>query len=162
MSLDASTSLAPNKRAGISVEVAISTDHVPQLQLVPDSVAQHYDAVATGLVQPSADLPHVGICLLERGTIVEIKSVVTTYADGRRGRFYVRPEQHQRLLDDAGVYLFVVCRDSFDRDPLAIKVVPATIVDDVIGEWNSGGDGRSDYVQVSWGRIFDPEEVDGC
>ncbi|WP_226010508.1 hypothetical protein [Halomicrobium salinisoli] len=161
MSLEADDRLATNKRAGLDVEVAIADVHVPQLRLVPDDVVDYYDAVAASLVQPSASVPFVGICLLERGTVVEIKSAQVTYADGARGRFYVRPAQHEALLEDGGVYLFAVCTSDADREVLALKVVPATVVDDVLGEdpWIDGGAGRSDYAQVAWSRIFDPEEV---
>ncbi|MBO4248363.1 hypothetical protein IL252_11115 [Halomicrobium sp. IBSBa] len=158
MSLDAS--LAPNKKAGIGVEIAITTDHVPALQLVPDEVAEHYDAVATTLVTPTADIPFVALCLLERGTQVEIKSTIVTYADGRRGRFKIRRSQHETLLEIGGVYLFAVCRDLPDRPPVALKVVPATTVDEVIHSWIDSSGTRSDYAQVSWGSVFDATEVD--
>jgi hypothetical protein len=159
MSLDVSPQYPANKRAGISTEVAVTTDHVPELQLVPDDVVEYYDAVATSLVTPRSDLPFVGLCLLERETPVEIKSVVATYADGSRGRFYVRPEQHDQLFEAAGVYLFAVC-DGTDRDVIALKIVPATTVDAVIESWIDGGDGRSDYAQLAWSRVFDACEVE--
>jgi len=157
MSLDAS--LAPNKKAGISVEIAVATDHVPALQLVPDEVAEHYDAVATTLITPTDALPFVGICLLERGSIVEIKSTITAYADGRRGRFKIRRAQHEALLNGAASYLFAICRDTFDRPVVALKIVPATTVDAVIHGWIESSGTRSDYAQISWGSIFDPVEV---
>jgi len=160
MSLDVSAQFPANKRAGISTEIVVTTKHIPQLQLVPDDGAQHYDAIATTLVTPGSELPFVGICLLERGMLVEIKSVVVSYADGSRGRFYVRPEQHEQLLEDAGVYLFAVCRDTPDREVIALKIVPATTVDAVIGSWIDGGDGRSNYAQLAWSRVFDACEVE--
>lgn len=160
MSLDAS--LAPNKRAGIGVEIAITSDHVPALHLVPDEVAEHYDAVATTLITPSTALPFVGLCVLERGSIVEIKSTIQTYADGRRGRFKIRRSQHEALLDSAGAYLFVVCRDTIDRPPVALKVVPATTVDALVHSWIDSATSRSEYAQISWGSIFDASEVDRC
>jgi len=158
MSLDAS--LAPNKRAGIGVEIAITTDHVPALQLVPDEVAEHYDAVATTLITPSETIPFVGICLLERGSIVEIKSTIRTYADGRRGRFKIRRSQHETLLDSAGAYLFVVCRDTVDRPAVALKVIPATTVDALVHSWIDSASSRSEYAQISWGSLFDPAEIE--
>ena len=159
MSLNISPQFPANKRAGISTEVRVTDDHVPELQLVPDDAVEHYDAITTSIVTPRSELPFVGLCLLERGTVVEIKSVMATYADGRRGRFYVRPEQHERLLEAAGVYLFAVC-DRADRAAIALKVVPATTVDAVIGSWIDGGDGRSNYTQLSWNRVFDACEVE--
>ena len=149
---------APNKRAGERVEEIITTDRVPKLGPVPDDVAEHHDAVATATVDPGDDLPMVGLCLLERGTLVEIKSVLVRLSDGARGRFHLRPSQHQRLLEAAGAYLFVVC-ESERRTVLAVKVVPASIVDEHLPEWFDGGDGREDFAQLSWGRFFDAEEV---
>ncbi|WP_018259359.1 hypothetical protein [Halomicrobium katesii] len=158
MSLDAS--LAPNKKAGISVEIVITADHVPALQLVPDEVEEHYDAVATTALSPTIEIPFVGLCVLERGTVVEIKSTIVTYADGRRGRFKIRRSQHEALLEIGGVYLFAVCRDLPDRPPVALKIVPATTVDDVIHSWIDSSGTRSDYAQISWGSVFDAAEVD--
>lgn len=162
MSSDVETGdpLAANKRAGQLVETTVG-HRVPELGLVPDDVVEHYDAIATTLVEPRPDLPFAGICLLERGTVVEIKSVMVSYADGARGRFYFRPSQHNALVDDAGVYLFVVCEPSPDREILAMKVVPATVVDELLGEdpWLDGGAGRSDYAQLAWSNVFDVAEV---
>jgi hypothetical protein len=155
----ASDTRAPNKRAGENVETAISR-RVPALGLVPDGVAEHYDAVATVTVDPSGDLPMIGLCLLERGTLVEIKSVLVRYSDGARGRFNLRPSQHQQLLEAAGAYLFVVCESGQRRTILATKVVPASIVDELLpSDWFDGGDNRENFAQLSWGRFFDAEEV---
>jgi hypothetical protein len=150
--------VAANKRAGEDAEVAVATA-VPELGLVPDDVAIEYDAVATGAVFPSADLPMVGLCVVERGTPVEIKSCHRRYSARQRGRFYLRPAQHEALIETAGVYCFAV-RDDVD-DLLAMKVVPAVAIEDVIPSWIDGGDGRSAYAQVAWSRLFDPAEIDG-
>jgi len=150
--------VAANKALGQSAEFSVR-EVVPQLGLVPDDVAEHYDAVATGVIVPGSDLPMVGICLVERGTRLEIKSVAESYADGARGRFYVRRRQHEMLLEAGAVYLFAVCSDSHSRDVLALKAVPATIVDDVIPSWLDGGPGRQDYSQLAWSNVFDSEEV---
>lgn len=150
--------LATNKAAGLLVEDLVE-GAVDALRLVPDDVAEHYDAVATSLVTPSESLPFVGLCLLERGAKVEIKSVTAFYSDGARGRFYLRPEQHEALLQAGGSYLFVVCDDDPQREILSMKIVPATLVDDVLPEWFAGGDGRSDYAQLTWTRIFGSQEV---
>lgn len=152
--------LAANKRAGELVETAVVRT-VDALHHVPDDVVEHYDAIATGLVEPRADLPFAGICLLERGTVVEIKSAVVRYASGQRGRFYFRPGQHDALVDDAGAYLFAVCEDTPDRELRAMKIAPATAVDELLGDdpWLDGGAGRSDYAQLAWSRVFRVEEV---
>lgn len=140
-------------------------ERVNGLRYVADSEAMHYDAIAETLVVPSQELPFAGICVLETGTVVEIKSVGVVYgASQRRGRFYLRRTQHEALLESAGVYLFAVSAPNPDsREIVAMKVVPATQVDHVIdvvtNEWRQAGDDRGEYVQLAWTRVFDPEEI---
>ena len=151
-------SLAPAKRGGANAAAAIVQRH-SELRHVPDSEAEHYDAVTTTLLEPSDTLPFVGLCLLERGTAVEIKSCMVVYGERqRRGRFLVRQSQHDALLDEAGSYLFAVCAPTPHRELLATKVVPATIVDDLVSSWIDR-DGRSPYGQFAWSRVFRPEEI---
>ena len=147
-----------SKRAGENAEGAV-LDAVDGLDYVPDDETEHVDARAVALVTPSASLPMVGICLLEVGTPVEIKSAIPRLASGQRGRFYLRREQHRRLRDDGGSYLFAVCEPRPSREPVAMKVVPATIVDDAIPSWRSGGPDRPECAQIAWSRVFDPAEV---
>lgn len=153
--------LAPNKAAGLEA-ARRAVAKLPHCSLVPDAVAMHYDAVATAPVSPSRAVPFVGLCLLERGTRIEVKSVRQRYADGQRGRFYLRTDQHESLLDHGGVYLFVVTtEDASGRRPVACKIVPATTVDGLLPDgWLDGGPDRSDYRQVAWSRVFEPAEVD--
>jgi len=161
MSSDARGPLARNKRAGEIVERSVAR-RIDGLGLVPDEVADHYDAITTTRVDPTPDCPFVGLCLLERGQPVEIKSVMSRYSDGSRGRFYLRPEQHEWLSDRRGVYLFAVCEPTPDRDVLALKVVPAATVGDFLADrWFDGGAGRSDYAQLAWSRLFREEAVNG-
>jgi hypothetical protein len=157
---EADAGLAPNKRAGVNVEDLLIAD-VDELDAAADPDA-HYDAVCSTALFPSTSLPFVAMCVLERGTHVEIKSALHRYTSGARGRFHVRPTQHRALLEDSGSYLFAVCERpgwGDDREVLALKVVPATVVDDLLPEWFDGGEGREDYAQLSWGRLFRPEEV---
>lgn len=42
------------------------------------------------------------------GTPVEIKATRPSYADGRTGRFQIGREQHDRLSDEGGLYVFAV------------------------------------------------------
>jgi len=153
-----SSQAAPQKRAGERVEGAV-IDRVTGLGNVPDAVAQHYDAVAVDFVTPAHDLPFVGVCLLERGTRVEIKSTIARLASGARGRFYFRPRQHDALLAVDGVYALAVCEPKPTRRILALKIVPAVVLDDALPNWFAGGDGRSDYAQLAWSNIFAPTEV---
>ncbi|WP_049890516.1 hypothetical protein [Halogeometricum borinquense] len=152
-------SLAPSKRGGNAAESAVH-QLVDGLRYVPDSEAEHYDAEVVELLSPSADLPFVGICLLEVGVAVEIKSAMAVYGQAqRRGRFLIRQSQHEHLLDVGGVYLFAVCEPTPARDVISMKVVPASLVDELEFSW-VGRDTRAPYAQFAWSRIFVPEEVE--
>lgn len=153
--------LAASKRAGENAEHEVF-DVVVELEPTADS--EHYDAVATTAIFPRDELPFVGICVLEAGTIVEIKSTMAVYGSAqRRGRFSLRETQHEALLDAGGVYLFVVCEPRPARPAIAMKVVPATTVDHVVDEassWRDRHDGRGRETQLAWSRVFDPAEVE--
>lgn len=152
-------SLAPSRKAGDTVESTV-VQHHPELRHVPDSQHEHHDAVVTELLTPSRELPFVGICLLEVGTIVEIKSAMVVYGEAqRRGRFLLRRSQHEHLLDEGGVYLFAVCAPTPDRDIIVAKVVPATLVDEFQFSWVERAT-RSDYAQITWTQVFAPKEVE--
>ena len=153
--------LAAAKRAGENAEHEVF-DVVVELEPTADS--EHYDAVAKTAVFPRTDLPFVGICVLEAGTVVEIKSTMAVYGSAqRRGRFSLRETQHEALLDAGGVYVFVVCEPRPSRPAIAMKVVPATTVDHVIEEtssWRERHDGRGRETQLAWSRVFDVGEVE--
>ena len=160
-SLQQSGRLAPNKAAGLEASRR-AVAQLPNCSLVPDSVAPHYDAVATGPVSPSRATPFVGLCVLPAGTEIEVKSTLRRYS-ARRGRFSIRRDQHERLVEEAGVYLLVVTEaDASGRRPIAQKVVPATTVDAIVADsWVDAGDGRvDDYAQRAWSRFFAPAEVE--
>ena len=147
-----------SREAGENAESAV-LQAVPELEYVPDSEALHHDARATTLVTPDETVLFAGICLLEAGTVVEIKTVMAVYGENqKRGRYYLRKGQHEALLDAEGVYLFAVCEPNPDRDVIALKVVPATIVDELVHSWISP-DERPDYAQLAWTNVFNPSEV---
>ncbi|MFD1641450.1 hypothetical protein [Halohasta litorea] len=149
---------ASSKRGGENAESAVIQRH-PELEYVADTEARHYDARVSELLCPSPMLPFVGLCVLEVGTVVEIKSAMAVYGQSqRRGRFQLRRKQHQRLVDEAGVYLFAVCEPRPERSVIAAKVVPATSVSSLVFSWIDTGD-RADYAQLAWSRIFDESEV---
>ena len=151
---------ASSKRAGENAESAVIQRH-PELEYVADTDAEHYDARVSELLSPSPTLPFVGLCLLEVGTVVEIKSTMAVYGEAQsRERFYLGRKQHQRLVDEAGVYLFAVCEPRPARPVIAAKIVPATTVGGLVSSWIDGGD-RADYAQLTWGRIFDESELGG-
>jgi len=148
-----------SKRGGENAESAV-IEFIPELDYVPDTEALHYDARVRQAIWPRSDLPFIGVCVLEAGTAVEIKSVMAVYGEAQaRGRFYLRREQHQKLVADAGVYLFAVCEPRPTRPVIAAKIVPATSAEDVISSWIDAGD-RPDYAQIAWSRIFQPVEVE--
>jgi len=151
-----SDAVARNKRAGETIERVVSTT-IPEFGLVPDEVAIEYDAVATSAVFPATDLPMVGLCVVERGTPVEIKSAVRRLSSGKRGRLYFRPAQHESLVEAGGVYCITV-REG--EAVLAMKIVPAVVVEDLLPGWLDGGDGRSDYAQLAWSNLIAPDEVE--
>jgi hypothetical protein len=156
--------LAASRQAGDRSE-SVVLEHVDELRYVPDTESPHYDAIAENLIEPSAELPFVGLVVLESGTPVEIKSVSVVYGERqRRGRFQPRRGQHEELLERGGVYLFAVCAPH-DRELITAKIVPSTQVDHLISDitdgWRSAGEGRSEeYVQFSWARVFDPAEIE--
>jgi len=161
---EAGSALAASKRAGENAEHVVFVE-VDDLE--PVSGEQHHDAIAKSAVFPSTSLPFVGVCVLETGSIVEIKStmVVQTSAQ-RRGRFKLRKNQHEALLKAGGFYLFTVCEPVPDRPSIAMKVVPATTVDALLGEdsvaeWRDELDGRGPKAQLTWTNIFDIDEVEG-
>ncbi|NHN59829.1 MULTISPECIES: hypothetical protein [Halorussus] len=148
-----------SREAGDNAESAV-LQVVAELEYVPDEEALHYDARATTLVTPDETVPFAGICVLEAGTVVEIKTVMAVYGENQKhGRYYLRKGQHEALLDAEGVYLFGVCEPTPDRDVIALKVVPATIVDELIHSWISP-DERPDYAQLTWTNVFNPSEVE--
>ncbi|QGX96700.1 hypothetical protein EI982_14700 [Haloplanus rallus] len=149
--------VAENRAAGEATERHVAAA-IPELGLVPDDVVEWYDAVATTAIFPSTTLPMVGLCVIDRGVPVEIKSAQRRLSAQRRGRFYVRPEQHDRLIEAGGVYVFAVVDE--DRRPLALKVVPATTFEVLIPAWLDGGEGRSDYAQLAWSKLFAQRAVE--
>ncbi|WP_435359279.1 hypothetical protein [Haloarchaeobius sp. DFWS5] len=162
MSTDATGPVARNKQAGSNAENACAARY-PPLHLVPDEVSEHYDAILTSVLYPRPDLRFVSVCVLEPGTRVEIKSAVVRLSSGRRGKFYLRPNQHKFLVEANAAYLFAVCEGAdTERNIVAAKIVPARTLDYFLDErrWLDGGEGRSDYAQIAWSRIFDPTEVE--
>ncbi|QCJ47258.1 hypothetical protein [Haloprofundus sp. MHR1] len=153
---------AASKRAGENAEAAV-IQTVPELESVPDADDVHVDARVAELLSPSTELPFVGMCVLEVGILVEIKSVMAVYGEAQtRGRFYLRRGQHEHLLAEGGVYLFAVCKPRPKRPLIAMKVVPATAVDELVCSWIDGGDGRPNYAQIRWSRVFDVATVEGA
>jgi hypothetical protein len=141
---------ADNREHGDRIEDHATVLH-PQLRLVDDTVVEWFDAVtATSIETPARDVPP--------GGVVEIKSTVQRLASGGRGRFYLRERQHEWLVEADAWYLFVVVDDTH-RHVYADRLVPADVVDDDLGEWWHGGDGRARYQQRAWTTWIDTERV---
>lgn len=152
----------PSKHAGDRVEGAV-IELVPELEYVPDTDAEHWDARTSTLLVPSETVTFGSINLLEVGTAVEIKSAIVVLSDGQRGRFHLQRTQHAKLLEEGGAYLFAVATPTPSRDLLAIRIVPASIVEELVSSWIDAGEGRSDdYAQLSWGRIFGADEIESA
>ena len=150
-----------SKMAGSNAEAGV-IDERPEFVHLPDHDVEHADARVAELVEATPELPIAGMCLLEVGTLVEIKSAMVRLNDGSRGRYYLREGQHAKLVNDGAVYLFAVCVPNPDRDILALKAVPATRVEEIVdGDWRAAGEGRPRCYQLSWGRVFHASEVNG-
>lgn len=157
MSQTDQSQLAFSKRVGERVEATLIQRHA--LRHVADTEVAWHDAAADGLLEPSAELPFVGVVLVEADTPIEIKSAaVVTGERQRRGRFQLREQQHAQLLDAGAMYCFAVGDPSPDREVLAAKIVPATGVDELVTSWIETAD-REPYPQIPWSHVFDPEEV---
>ena len=148
---------AASKRAGEAAEAAV-IQRGPELTPAPER-SEHVDAEISTLLVPRAEVPTVGLPVVERGTPVEIKSCgVVATVNQSRGRFYLRRTQHRHLVGESGIYLFAVT-PPHSGEPLACKLVPASVVGEAIAGWIEP-DGRATYAQLAWGRVFDSEEVD--
>ena len=152
------------KHSGEEIE-AIVCNRVPEITYVTDRKAHWHDARVDEVLEPGADLFGVGINLLEVGTAVEIKGCQLAYANNRSGRFYVRKRQHERLVDEAGAYLFAVydLLGGTEHRVVAMAIAAATTVDELLSDgWTTREDrsGEEGYRQLAWSRVIDPEVID--
>jgi hypothetical protein len=155
--MSSTTELSP-KRLGERAEAAV-IEAVDALDPVADSDAEHYDAVPSTALFPSESVRMVGIAVAEAGIPIEVKTTVPRLSTGSRGRFYLRRKQHRRLSEDGGCYLLAVTTPH-EREPLAMVLVAARTLNDVISSWIDGNH-RADYAQIAWSRVFSEEEVNG-
>lgn len=156
-------SRAASKQIGERLE-EIVVDALDELQeaTVPDSfdgAEEDYwhDAQPDVALFHSHDVPMVGTCVIEPGQPVEIKAARTTISCGTRsstGRFYLTRSQHERLVEENGVYLFAIYIDE-DDDPdlLGLLAIPAVIVEEELRDSWYEVDHRSDYFQLSASRL---------
>lgn len=115
-----------------------------------------HDASPTVALFASELVPMVGICVIEPGQPVEVKAARAVISDGpntRYGRFNLTRKQHERLLKENGVYLFVIYSGDDEPELLGLLAVPAVIVEEELRpKWYSV-DGREDYYQVAASRL---------
>lgn len=153
-----SSALLTSQQFGDNAESAV-IESVREIEWVPDSVAEHYDAEVVDVITPDAHLPTVGLPVVAVGVEVEIKSAAVVVTQSQRcGRFQIRRQQHGRLCELGAVYLFAVCEPRRQRDVISMKIVPAVVVDDLDWSWIEC-QGRDEYAQFSWKQIFDGSEV---
>lgn len=144
------------KQSGERVEGDV-IQAVDGLRWVPDTEDVHVDAETTSAIWSSDRVRLAGVCVVEDGVAVEIKSASVRLSSGKRGRFYIRREQHEQLLKRSGFYLLAIYAPS-SFDLLAMVLVPAGIVDDRLSAWIEVDD-RATYAQPTWSRIVNPAIV---
>jgi len=150
---------ARSKVLGESVE-SLVTEHVDHLE--PAEVPTDWgcadedywhDASPNRAIFASEVVPMAGICAIEPGQPVEIKSARAEISNGSRsrcGRFYLTRNQHERLVENNGVYLFGTYTGSPETELVGLLATLAVIVEEELREsWYNAGDGREDYYQIS-------------
>ncbi|AXR77687.1 hypothetical protein [Natrarchaeobaculum sulfurireducens] len=157
--------LESSKASGDALEADV-VQAVDALEYVGDRTATWHDAKTTTLLEPSEWLPFYSIVVVEPDTPVEIKGCQIRTSNGSRstrGRFYVKRAAHERLLEAAGMYLFVVYVPRPGLPQLARALVPASIVDELLrGKWYDVGGSRSEseVAKLTWSHVIDPKIVD--
>lgn len=90
------------------------------------------------------------------GDKLEVKSTSEEYASGRRGRFRLWRDQHDRLQQDGGTYWFLV--DGMETVRLSPREVNEVIDKHSLSWTGSGRHGmESEQVKIPWNYIMDPE-----
>ncbi|RQG94068.1 hypothetical protein [Natrarchaeobius chitinivorans] len=153
------------KASGDALEAEL-IQTIDALEYVGDRTATWHDARTTTLLEPALSLPFYGIVVVEADVPVEIKGCQIETSNGAgstHGRFYVKREAHQQLLEAAGMYLFVVYVPRPGLPQVARAVVPATIVDELLSDrWYDVGGSRSEneVAKLAWSHVIDPGTVD--
>lgn len=149
------------KQIGETVEENLA-DRIDGLELADDDDAP-IDAQAVDAIGAEAH-PEIrlgSVCLLERGTQIEIKacSAFVSNGSGRtRGRFVFKAPQHEALLAEGGAYLLAVYRDELDPDAEALLAVPAAIIDVLLSDWYYVNREPERRAKIRWSRLM-PEEA---
>lgn len=152
----------PKEQGEAVAEVVVSV--IDPLEHVPDDVAEWHDArlqdvLVTGSI--ATLLEHVAV---PADTPIEIKAAQKRISNGagvRRGRWYIKRDAHERLLESAGHYALVVYEPG--GEILELVVVPADVVDEFLaGRWTaaSAAWGDADVCKVTWSRLIDAERIE--
>ncbi|AGB17366.1 hypothetical protein Halru_2795 [Halovivax ruber XH-70] len=92
--------------------------------------------------------------IVEAGTPVEVKSCRRRY-QGRYGRWWIKRESHEQLLEAGGEYVLAVT----DRSGIVrMSLLDAETVDCLFSTWwgtGNGGKDAEEYRQVPWTAVFD-------
>lgn len=165
---DASPALAHAKRIGEDVEDLV-VDAVDALAPADDPQA-HHDAETIAVITPSADgqLTLGSIAVVEPDTDVEVKSAIrrTEAAGTPRGRWFFKGRddgQHDALVRSGALYLLAVYGEDDDgeRELLAMLLVPATVIDEVLrGRWYESGRREGLVAKLTWTALIDPDDLD--
>ncbi|WP_144900898.1 hypothetical protein [Halobellus captivus] len=172
MSTEVSPRVARAKEIGVDVEFRV-VDALGPVRVADDSDA-YYDAVTTSVLAPdtvAGDLPiRFGVPLLEVGTEIETKSAKRRTSNGGdqtiAGRWLFKGRddgQHAKLLEASAYYALSVYDDvDGDRELLAVAVVPASIVDELLRDrWYSIDRSEGTLARLSWTHVFDRLGGDG-
>lgn len=167
MSTDA---FAQPKAIGTDIETLV-VDAIGTLDAADDE-DDHFDAVTTGLFEPSTVSAGVPVRwatpLIEARSCLEIKACVRERSKGSataHGSWCFKGRdagQHGWLVEQAQTYLLAVYEPDAAKELLAIAVVPASIVDEHLrGRWYDVDRREETCAQLRWSVILDPSVVGG-
>lgn len=167
MSTDA---FAQPKAIGTDIETLV-VDAISTLDAAADE-DDHFDAVTTGLFEPSTVSAGVPVRwatpLVEVGSRLEIKACVRHRSKGSataHGSWCFKGRengQHGWLVEQAETYLLAVYESDAAKELVAIAVVPASIIDEHLrGRWYDVDRREETCAQLRWSIILDPSIVGG-
>jgi len=155
VSSDAHVTVADNADFGLNAETA-ATERWP-IERVQDNgdAPDWYDGRFV------ADLESdLGGVIVGEGTLVESKACRREYRE-RRGRWWIRRRNHQKLLEADGEYVLAVYDPT--GEILRQGLVSASTIDAIVdGNWwdaGAGGNQAEEYVQLPWSAVFEDLEV---